>query len=606
MIKPRLFTTSLDAYPQDIHQFLLRGYKYLRTMSQFHEDDDMDNIIVSRFIKKTKTAKTLKKLVLKINPSCSNVQMTTEQVRSILKAHSQNLKGLDVCELPCLQGKIPKGFLLPVKNIKVVHMKARKAEIKGLQGFRDLERAWIDMRYPNMKMNLLYMALAKLKNMKKIELLPYPVDLSRTLELLDQLTAKFGKQLNIHIAASKGNENYNKLPEINDSLSKMITQLKLESIATISLLDDLFRNSAPVFTNMHKLELKFNVPDLDLVSYLKLLSTMPVLGKLSLEFGDLCSKEFSQALMNNMSLPLSIQQLKIKIPLSLESYLINNLELIQNSRKRFPWRQKNYFEEEPCLKSFFKAFENTKSLRKLSLDFKMLENFSSYSTSFFIAILNRLQGLNSFEISVKEFSKQENPGQEPECFDVALLLDCCSKMTQLQSIEVAMPNLLFEDAKLSQNLTSLKEFHIGISEHEDNETLKFGVAKTMKGILNCLVNIAPNLKSLILDFREVIDGPTFCSRFMLIERFKNLEYLHLRMVIEKCNSQKIKTVGKLLQSLKKLKTLVLHFNDSDPKIFSIRTYISYHRHIREVLLVSNDAVWLGNAYMYPADRDMIE
>jgi hypothetical protein len=174
-------------------------------------------------------------------------------------------------------------------------------------------------------------------------------------------------------------------------------------------------------------------------------------------------------------------------------------------------------------------------------------------------------------------------------------------MTELQEFEVAMPNLLFENIEISPNLSNLREFHISISDPQDNELkpenkpLEFThISACIKTVLKHLVSSAPNLQSLILNIGEVMDDQTFCDRFKLIAQFQNLEYLYSQFLLVKCSSDAVQSVGRSLQSMKKLKTLVLQFNGSDPNTIALKTYINYHKSIKEVLFVSNTDIWWGD------------
>lgn len=602
MIRPRVLSHSIEPYPQEILEFSVRGYKYLRCVDQFKDDDDLLDLFVIHFQKRLKKIKILRKMVLKTSPSF-DVQIKSTNIKSLVKSHSQSLQSLDISDLSCLQLSPHRKILIHAKNLKKLHINSKKAEIKDLQALKGLKSLSIDIRDTNVKTSDLYSPLTKLKNLRILQLSSHRADFNKALDLLNQIAATDNKTLlDIRIKAIKGNEPYDDLPELNNRLKQMITKMHLPSITAIQPFSMILNNQFQGFQNLKSLRLEFSNPDPSHATYLKMLENIPLLKNLVLGVSESNSKEFSAGVIRNLRLPSSLQNLELCMPLSLEDYILSNASVIKHAKEKFAWRAKNYFEEEPLFNSFFKVFENTKLLRKMALDYKMLDSFSSFYTNFFVSILNRLPQIQSFALCVKDCAKQRLPNEPSEGFDLALLLDSCSKMEGLQGLEVAVPNILFEGVKLSPNLSQLKEFHISVTDPEGNEleqenkTLKFtNISKFLIKLLKDLKVIAPNLKSLILNIGEVMDDLTFCERFRLISWFKNLEYLYLQFLIPKCSNEASRSVGRLLQSMKKLKTLVLQFNDSDPNTFAIKTYITYHKSIQGVLLVSNKDVWLGEA-----------
>jgi len=233
----------------------------------------------------------------------------------------------------------------------------------------------------------------------------------------------------------------------------------------------------------------------------------------------------------------------------------------------------------------------------MTLEFNMLEEFNPHYTNFIVSILNRVPNLCSFETYLKDTTpdKDKEPGKG--CFDLFPFLDVCSRLEKAEQIEISMPNLLFEDAEFNPSTKSLKSLTIGVNESDEDKPLKFtNISRFVKKLLGTLYKTSPDLVNLTLDFNEVVDETKLSTRFNMIKKFKKLEGLGLRFTLKKCDQTVAHEVGKILQELRSLNTMVLKFTDSNKKIYGIQNFIKYHKSLRDMLVQLNESSWIDNDY----------
>lgn len=241
--------------------------------------------------------------------------------------------------------------------------------------------------------------------------------------------------------------------------------------------------------------------------------------------------------------------------------------------------------------------QGTKNLDKIELELQIFEKFRSYYTNFFVSILKRLPQLSAFGFHVTDHRINKKENQLSEGLDLSQLLCAASEISNLEQLEISMPNLLFDDNTAKPCLRSMKEFNIGVSGSEDEEPVRFeNISKWVTGTLKTLIRSAPELTCLILDFRETIDEQTFLKRFTLIEQFRNLEFLCISLTVEQCSQETVRNVGRAIQSLKKLSTLVLKFYGSDKNIFDVKTYMKRRPTTRDIFISVDELAWVGDEF----------
>jgi len=243
----------------------------------------------------------------------------------------------------------------------------------------------------------------------------------------------------------------------------------------------------------------------------------------------------------------------------------------------------------------------------MTLDFNLLEEFNPHYTNFIVSLLKRVQNLTSFEAYIKDTTTDEAKIEGKGCFDLYPFFKAFSKLEKVEQIEISMPNLIFEDAELSsETKCNLKSLTIGINENDESKSIKFAnISLFVTRLLKRLSESSPSLVNLTLDFTEVVTERKLLNRFNLIKNFKRLEGLGLRFILKKCTHLTAMEVGRALQSLERLNTMVLKFIESDKKIYGIQNYIRYHTSLRDMLVQLNESSWIDNDYFMDPTRCQI-
>jgi len=597
MKKSHIGPVSIPCHIRDIRNFLLRNPKYLQTVDQFSKYESLPVPLLNKLFKRVQHAKTLKAFQLKWSYFPA-LQVNPGHIKSIFKHHCKTIEKHDVLVLEYATPYDYKNLFVPLKQVKTASVYSNK-DIKRALALKNLKKLIIRFTHEIPNYTLLRILLRRLIHLKNLYFTVTPNMFSSLLGVIDQIEAINERNINIEFIIEGDQENLI-IPKLKAKTRESIQKLNFQSIRSETLLNKVLAEKIPVFSQLKSLMLGFSNITTQTAICLGHLSALSKLEHLSLVFTENRLKNVAAEVTRRLKFPPSLVSLELSIPLYLRSLVCKNKVILRNpniTNLRYPWRHINIFEDEPSFNSLFHSLANAKGLKTMTLDFNMLEEFNPHYTNFIVSILKRVPNLCSFETYLKDTTLDKNKESGKGCFDLFPFLEVCSKLEKAEQIEISMPNLLFDDAEFHPSTKCLKSLTIGVNENDEDKPLKFtNISRFVKKLLKTLYKTSPDLVNLTLDFNEVVDETKLLMRFCLIERFKKLEGLGLRFTLKKCDQTVSQEVGRILQALRSLNTMVLKFTDSNKKIYGIQNFIKYHKSLRDMLVQLNESSWIDNDY----------
>lgn len=592
-------TASIPCHTKDIQTAVIRNFKYLRFVKQFNEEESVPNKLVSQFFKNVKRAKTLKSLNLKWS-YLPNYHIRPEIVKSICKQHSYNIQEFDSQVFFLILPYYYRNLLLPLKKLKKLSLDNNKKDIKRLPSLHTLQELNLDLRYEITDYNQLASSVCHLPKLEILNVQCLPKSLNNVLSSFNQISTRKEHSIKFQVS-TEGEQVHSTIPSIHENTSKKVTKMSFQYIHSTKFLDDFFGRLPFPFESLKALKLDFKNTEVNITSYFKYLSSIPYLEHLSLTFGESTNADFTNHFIKEFRVPSTLKTLDITSPISFQDLLLKKSQTFSNFDTSIDlWRSKNIFEGDSEFEDFLQSFKTAKNLKILILDFDLLEAFNPHYVNFFISIVTRTPQLTSLNIQMKPSDTQEDTILPEASFDLAEFLQACSKMSDLNELQISMPSFAFSNAVIASTMTGIHTFAIRNSklkdEFENDSETDFVINETLPiyNLLKSLRNNAPNLTTLVLDFNEVIDQDKLLQRFVLLQHLENLRSFSGKFSVKQCDLTTVQSIGKILQSFRKLVNLAIRFPDSDSSFTNLKDYVKYHRNIRSVLIYFYESGWLDS------------
>ena len=589
---------SIRDHTKDIQIALLRKTKYFRAVKQFNETENVPIHLVNRFLKSLKSAKTLSSLNFKWS-YIPGLQLHPEVLKSICKLHSRTLKEFQILVLYLIIPYNYQNILTPLKTINTLTIDSNKKDIEILPALKTIKKLYIDLRFETSDYELLHKTLCKLPNLTKLCIMCVPKALTNVLSLFDRITTTKNHSIKFEVA-TEGEQPQSAIPNLHEETGKHIRKMSLRYVHSSSFLEELFGKSPFHFQNLKTLKLDFKNTESNIINYLKYLNSIPQLEDLTLSFNEPQHGSFASSLLREFKVPASLKNLDLRSSLLLKNSISKDNLLLLNDyegKVAYPWRDRNIFEEDPSFVDFFETFEKTKELKSLTLEFDLLEEFDIHYTNFFISIMKRIPYISSvsFQVCTKTSEMNENTGKKQSCFDIAYFISSCGKLEHIKEIEISMPNFLFDDVEISSSMNSLQTFILRTVKQEGKKSIKFSnISHSIQRLLKTLHHNSPNLSYLVFGFNELLDQSKLLQRFILLEKFKNLQTFSGKFSVKECDGHIVKQIGSIIKSLVKLKTLRIYFPESASNLEGLQDYVKYHKSIRDLFVFFKESVWFDN------------
>ena len=589
-------TASIPCHTKDIQAAVIRNYKYLRLVKQFNEEESVPNKLVSQFFKNIKRAKTLKSLNLKWS-YLPNYHIRPEIVKSVCKQHSNSLQEFDSQVFFLVLPYNYRNLLLPLKKLKKLYLDNNKKDIQRLPFLRTIQELNLDLRYEITDYTQLASSVCHLPKLQTFNVLCLPKSLNNVLSSLNQISTRKDHSIKFQVS-TEGEQLHSTIPQIHENTSKKVTKMSFQYIHSTKFLDDFFGRLPFPFGSLRSLRLDFKKTEVNVTTYFKYLASLPDLEHLSLTFSESTNESFTKHFVKEFRVPSTLKTLDITCPISFQDLLLRNSEMSPNFQNNIDsWRSRNIFEEDSDFVGFLQSFATAKNLKILILDFDLLEAFNPHYVNFFISIVTRTPQLASLNIQMKPLDLQDKILPEAS-FDLAEFLKACSQMKNLNELQISMPSFAFSNAFVSSTMADIHTFALRSSKLKDefeNET-DFVINDNLpiQNLLKSLGKNALNLTTLVLDFNEVIDQDKLLQRFALLQQLKNLRSFSGKFSVRQCDLTTVQSIGKILQSFRKLVNLAIKFPDSDTTFTNLKDYIKYHKNIRSVLIYFYKSGWLDS------------
>lgn len=584
-------TASIPCHTKDIQAAVIRNYKYLRLVRQFNEEESVPNTLVAQFFKNIKRAKTMKALSLKWS-YLPNYHVRPEIVKSVCKQHSYTLQEFDSQVFFLILPYYYRNLLLPLKKLKRLYLDNNKKEIKRLPSSTNLQELNLDLRFELTDYKQLTDSICRLPKLQTLKILCLPKSLTNVLSLFNHVSARKDHSIKFQVS-TEGEQCHPPIPAIHQNTMKQVTKMSFQYIHSTKFLDDFLGRFPFPFESLRTLRLDFKNTEANIPSYFQHLVSIHTLEHLSLNFGESRNKSFPSIFIQEFRVPPNLKTLDLTSPLSFQD-LLDHLDLA-----------KNIFEDQDSnFANFLHSFETAKNLKVLILDFDLLEAFNPHHLNFLISIATRIPQIASLNIQMKTnfpVSAQENTMILPELsFDLAEFLKACSQMSCLNELQISMPSFAFSNAVIAPSMKEIHTFALRSSKQKEEEEFEnetdFVINETLPiyNLLKSLRKNALNLTTLVLDFNEVIDQDKLLQRFVLLQQLENLRSFSGKFSVRQCDIPTVHSIGKILQSFRKLVNLAIRFPDSDSSFTQLKDYIKYHKNIRSVLIYFYKSGWLDN------------
>lgn len=599
-------SVSIPCHIRDIKNFIVKRPKHIRSVEQISKYESLPVPLLTKFFKQVQRAKTLKAFQLKWSYYPA-LQINAGHVKSIFRHHCKTIQKSDVLILYFFTPFNYKSLFTPLKACKTVSVYSNRDMKKSL-ALNKVENFAMKFTHEDPDYHLFKTILRRLKNMKALYLNVNSSVFNSLFTILNQskIIEERGIKVEVTIEGDQGNLAF---PKLHSKAREKIAKLNFQSIQSDAFLNKVLTEKLYIFHQLQTLMISFGNITTQTAYYLSHLSGVQRLQHLSLSFNESRLKNVAAEITRRLKLPPSLVTLELSMPLYLKSLITRNKVCLKNihTQNIYSWRDRNIFEDEPAFQTLFQSFAAAKELKAMTLDFNLLEEFNPHYTNFVVSLLTRVQNLTSFEAYIKDTTTDEAKIEGKGCFDLYPFFKSFSKLEKVEQIEISMPNLIFEDAELSsESKCNLKSLTIGINENDESKSIKFAnISLFVTKLLKRLSESSPSLVNLTLDFTEVVTERKLLNRFNLIKNFKKLEGLGLRFILKKCTHFTAMEVGRALQSLERLNTMVLKFTDSDKKIYGIQNYIRYHTSLRDMLVQLNESSWIDNDYFMDPTRCQI-
>jgi hypothetical protein len=531
-------------------------------------------------------------------------------MRSIYRFHGRTIQSSELFPYVSAFHLLLSRVNVPLKNIRSLYLYGFPKELQLLSVLQKLETIKVDL-FLGDNIHAALLELKHLKRLPRLKTITFFVQASRfqmlvnTLGEFDKDDLKKIKSIKLEIEGEVDFSFSAGLSACSNILDK-INELNFKSIANEHFLET-YLVQMKQLRNLQGLKIYLNSFTKQGAQSLSSLKSLDQLTSLNLSLGQPAEKNALNLPLRYLKLPSSLQNLFLKFPLKIHSFLKQKKGLLQqyempNNEGILAWKTSNIFEQDETLLDFF---ETMKGLKHLDFEILLSEDFRPFYINFFISILKRAVNLISFDLNIEDSSfRNENSRvntQVQNYWDLPYFLKSCGHMLSLSSFSLNVPFLIFGpmEASLAQKFPKLDAMSLCIHMKEEDEIPT--VQESSHHVQRILKTMdISNVTFLHLNFVEKISESELLARFELIKSMKAIKFFSGQFFVPKIRKESVHELGLLIQSLHKLKKLCLKFIDSDREIVTLMNYAKYHRSLQNLLMIFNEAHWIDDdCLLYP-------